>query len=369
MAWFDEAKELKSKGLTLKQISEQLGVNYSTVRARFSKERKKESDQKVEAVKESQTTDFQIKDKLLKELKKAKTLDELLRKTPDDVDADRIINVISSLENEGYVIDKIGNKYVLRTSYTLEHQNRFDVHWNGDKIIRFGIVSDPHLTSKYQQLTHLNTMYDIFVAEGIDTVYNPGDILEGEYHSRKGHVYEIFKHGADEQVDYAIEKYPKRKGVTTYFITGNHDHTHLKNAGYDIGRAIARERDDMVYLGMNNASIYLTPNCRMDSAHPLDGAAYALSYSLQKTIEATPVDDLPQIYISGHHHKSIYLYTRGIHALEAGTFQAQTPWMKGKRLPAHVGGWIVTVHVNDEGIITRFIPEWVPFPKSIKNDY
>ena len=30
---------------------------------------------------------------MLKELKKAKTLDELVRKTPDDVDADRIINV------------------------------------------------------------------------------------------------------------------------------------------------------------------------------------------------------------------------------------------------------------------------------------
>lgn len=368
MAWFDEAKELRYKGLTLKQISEQLGVNYSTVRARFSKERKKESDQKVEAVKESQTTDFQIKDKLLKELKKAKTLEELLQKTPNDVDAERIINVIRLLENDGYVIDKIDNKYVLRTSYTLE-QNRIDVNWNGDKIIRFGVTSDPHLCSKFQQLTHLNTMYDIFEREGITTVYNPGDLVEGEYHSRKGHVYELFKHGADEQVDYVIHNYPKRKGITTYFITGNHDHTHLKNAGYDIGRAVARERDDMVYLGMNNASIYLTPNCRMDLAHPLDGAAYALSYSLQKTIEAMPVDDLPQIYISGHHHKSIYLYTRGIHALEAGTFQAQTPWMKGKRLPAHVGGWIVTVHVNDEGVITRFIPEWVPFPKSIKNDY
>ena len=60
MAWFDEAKELRDKGLTLKQISEQLGVNYSTVRARFSKERKKENESKVEKVEERRTTDSQI---------------------------------------------------------------------------------------------------------------------------------------------------------------------------------------------------------------------------------------------------------------------------------------------------------------------
>lgn len=80
-------------------------------------------------------------------------------------------------------------------------------------------------------------------------------------------------------------------------------------------------------------------------------------------------DDLPNIYLTGHHHKAIYLYYRGIHCLEAGTFEAQTPWMRGKRLAAHVGGWIVTLHVDAEGNIKRFIPEWIPFPKTIHHDY
>lgn len=365
--WFKKAQELKSKGLNLKQISEQLGINYSTVRSRFSKEKKKEEN------KETKTKEVSVQNKdmekiLLKELKKPKQLEELKNKFSEEVTIDCIKECINSLISRGYVITELNDKYLLQTSFTLEH-NVVKTNWNGDKVIRFGIVSDTHLCSKYQQLTHLNKMYDIFEKEGITTVYHAGDISEGDYQGRKGHVYEIFKHGADQQVDYIIENYPKRKNIVTHFITGNHDHTHLKNAGYDIGRPISRERDDLIYLGINNASIFLTPNCRMDIAHPLDGAAYALSYSLQKSIEAMPVDDLPQIFVVGHHHKSIYLYTRGIHALEAGTFQAQTPWMKGKRLAAHVGGWIVTVHVDDEGMVTRFIPEWVPFPKSIKEDY
>ena len=364
--WFEKAKKLHKKGLNYVQIGEELGINKNTVRSRFGRAAKA-AQLKVEKEK-PKTTDGQLQVILSKDLKKSKTMEELLHKKTEDVTEARIIKVMDNMIDSGYIIDKINGKYLLRTVLTTEH-NTVDVNWNGDRIIRFGVASDMHLNSKYQQITHLNTFYDICEKEGIDTVYNPGDLVEGQYQGRKGHEYEIFNHSADDQVQYVVDNYPRREGIKTVFITGNHDHTHLKNAGYDIGKRIVMERDDMTYLGMNNATIMLTPNCRMDMLHPLDGSSYALSYALQKTIEAMPVDDLPQILLVGHHHKSIYLNIRGIHAMEAGTFQAQSPWMKGKRLAAHVGGWIVTVHVNDKGEVTRFIPEWIPFNKMIKNDF
>jgi hypothetical protein len=125
----------------------------------------------------------------------------------------------------------------------------------------------------------------------------------------------------------------------------------------------------MIYLGMLNAKINLTPNCVVELNHPLDGGSYALSYSTQKSIDAMTGGEKPNILLTGHHHKAMYLFYRNIHALECGTFEAQSAWMKGKRLAAHVGGWICTVHVDDNGNVTRFIPEFVPFYDMVKEDY
>jgi len=83
-------------------------------------------------------------------------------------------------------------------------------------------------------------MYDIFQQEGIETVYHAGDITEG-VNMRRGHEYEVFKHGTDEQQQYVIDNYPKRKGIITKFITGNHDHSGIKAAGHDIGYPIERQ--------------------------------------------------------------------------------------------------------------------------------
>jgi UDP-2,3-diacylglucosamine pyrophosphatase LpxH len=211
-------------------------------------------------------------------------------------------------------------------------------------------------------------MYDIFEKECIKTVYHSGDISEGE-RMRPGHEYECFLHGADEIEQYIIKNYPKRNGIKTYFITGNHDISTVKACGHDMGTFIANKRDDMTYLGMLNAKINLTPNCVVELNHPLDGGAYALSYSIQKYIDSMTGGEKPSILINGHHHKAMSLFYRNIHAIEAATFEAQSAWMKGKRLAAHVGGYIITVHVDDEGHVNRFIPEFIPFYEMIKEDY
>ena len=186
---------------------------------------------------------------------------------------------------------------------------------------------------------------------------------------RRGHEHEIFKFGADDQAQYVIDNYPYRQGITTEFITGNHDASHIKNGGIDIGRIIARERQDMTYLGQSNAKINLTPKCVLEINHPLDGASYAISYSLQKLIDSMSGGDKPNILINGHHHKAMYIYYRNIHAFEAGAIQAQTPWMHGKRLAAYIGGWIIEAHIDKDGTVTRCKGEFIPLYRPKQNDY
>ena len=120
--------------------------------------------------------------------------------------------------------------------------------FTGSRLYRFGVVSDTHLNSREQQLTHLNRMYDLFAAEGVSDVYHAGDITAGEC-MFTGQIYEIFNVGFDNQANYIIKKYPQRRGITTHFITGNHDLSYYKSRGVDIGEKIALKRPDLNYLG------------------------------------------------------------------------------------------------------------------------
>ena len=122
-------------------------------------------------------------------------------------------------------------------------------------------------------------------------------------------------------------------------------------------------------MGRDCAVVNLTPNCTLELRHPWDGTAYALSYKIQKMIEAMESDSKPNILAVGHYHKAEYIFYRNIHALQTGSFQAQTPFTRGKGISVNIGGWLVSIRVDEEGHIQGFAPEFVPFYFSIKDDY
>lgn len=240
--------------------------------------------------------------------------------------------------------------------------------WKGNQLIRFGLISDTHINSKYTQFTYLHQYYDYLSDLGVDTVYHAGDIDEGEQ-MRVGHAYECYNQGADDHIAEIVKNYPKRPGISTKFITGNHDSSIFKRCGYDIGASIASKREDMEYLGKDCSIIYLTPNCTLELRHPWNGTAYAISYKPQKMIEAMEADTKPNILAIGHYHKAEYLFYRNVHCFQTGCFQMQTPFTRGKGISIHMGGWIVTVSVDENGYIRYIIPQFVPFYVGIKDDY
>ena len=244
----------------------------------------------------------------------------------------------------------------------------YNPKWNGTTVLKFAIIGDTQLGSKYAQISHLKNFYELCASEGIKDVYHTGDVTDGlKMHS--GHEYELYKTSADDMVQDVIENYPRIEGITTHFITGNHDASIYKQVGYDIGNTITEKRPDMKYLGRDCALIFLTPNCKLELRHPWDGTAYALSYKPQKMIEAMESDSKPNILAIGHYHKAEYLFYRNVHCLQTGCFQGQTPYTRGKGISVHMGGWIITIHVDKNGTITRFGSEFIPYYSSIKDDY
>ena len=222
------------------------------------------------------------------------TVEELSNKTgvlPKD-----IRKKIAELKLEKYNVVHKEHKYELSDQVAVGSAKRLDIkNWQGD-VLRFGFVSDTHLGSKFERMDVLNALYDIYADEGIDTIYHGGNIVDGECRFNK---YEIHTQGLTPQVEYCINNYPKRKGVTTYFITGDdHEGWWIQRERINIGEHIQMKaqsigRDDLQYIGHVEADIDLAENegkSWMRIMHGGGGTAYALSYTPQKIVECVPLN-------------------------------------------------------------------------------
>lgn len=366
--WFlQEAVPLREKGMSYGAIANALGMANTTVKSAFQRAGYKGAQYISDYIQiADKPTENNIGSTFLTLLKSGATIEQISRKT--ELPELAVDGYIKSLITQGYQIEQDGNTYQI--NYTLIEQEP-TIHkkpWNGEKIIRFGLMGDTQINSNYTQITHLHNLYDLYEREGITEVYHVGDIDEGE-EMRKGHKYECYKQGADAHVEEIVKVYPKRNGITTHFITGNHDASMIKNCGYDIGYTIADKRSDMNYLGRDCAIIMLTPNCSLELRHPWDGTAYALSYKIQKMVESMGGGEKPNILAVGHYHKSEYFFYRNVHCIQTGCLQAQTGFMRGKGISAMMGGWIIEAHVSENGTITRLKAEFIPYYTAIKDDY
>lgn len=224
-----------------------------------------------------------------------------------------------------------------------------------------------HNCSLYARDDVLNALFDIWEAEGIKTVYQCGNMIDGEARFNRS---DLLVHGMEGQAKFFAKHWPKRKGMTTYYVTGDdHEGWYTQRECLDIGRYLAdmaqREgRTDLVYLGHMEHDIEFSGRKQtsiMRLLHAGGGSAYAISYAPQKIVESYGPREKPHVLLIGHYHKAEYLYTRAVHVVQAGTTMDQSPFMRKNKLQAHVGGWIVEMTVNDDGVITRFKTEWLPF--------
>lgn len=226
---------------------------------------------------------------------------------------------------------------------------------------RYGLVSDTHLAAREERLAELHNQYDLFQAEGITTVFHAGNIVDG-YLPRinRESVYETT---ADGQADYVIEHYPKREGITTYFITGDDHESWLMGDGYNFGayltyKAELKGRKDLVYIGHVEADVELRTggvSTMLKIQHPGGGSAYARSYTGQKQVESFEGGEKPSILVQGHYHVANYMNDRNIHVVSMPGFQDQTIFARKKRLRMEVGGAIMEFKTNpDDGSVTRF---------------
>lgn len=305
-------------------------------------------------------SDYNIsKKKLIDDLSKPKTIPTLEKSLK--LSRYEILGLIKEVNDEGlYQIIENNNGYQINKN--IAQPKRVYNHFSGDvKEFHIMVISDSHMGSIYEQTAYLDFLYKEAKKRGIQTVYHIGDITDGHYTNRPIQLYSLTAIGFDAQVKNIVDHYPHEDGITTYFILGNHDETHIKNGGANVGIAIARERSDMKYLGIGSARIMLTPKCSADLVHPLDGSAYALSYSGQKYMDALTGGDKPNIIFMGHHHKAMYMFYRNIHYFEVPSTCLQSDWEKRMRINNTAGAWILNIKIDDAGSVVSMTNELIPY--------
>ena len=309
---------------------------------------------------------------------------KVLRKLPCDAQnlaqrfsttRDEIMGAIGALQERGISIHQINGRFEItpppmggkksRHRLVSETNHKGQASW-----FRCGVVADGHTGSKYARDDVLGDLYDRFAEEGITTVFNLGNWIDGEARFNK---HELIAHGMDGQLQHLARVYPQRAGITTYAVSGDdHEGWYAQREGVNIGRYaenVMREhgRNDWVDLGYMNAYVDLENAdsgavAVMEVCHPGGGSAYADSYAVQKAVEAMEGGEKPAIWMGGHYHKMISVNYRGVWCFLCGCTKDLDTFGRKNKLRYVVGGAIIEARQDpDTGAITRFKPDMLHY--------
>lgn len=271
---------------------------------------------------------------------------------------------LQGLRDKGYAVANVetgdGEAFILPKS-TIPFAAKKHIDFRGAELA-VGIVADTHLASTKCAFQFLHDSYDHFEAEGIESVLHCGDVTDGSgERGYRGHQWEVLEGCMDWRgcLRYAHENYPVRKGIRTYMIAGNHDLWEFDATGRDILHMLANgsseplcplpPREDLVYLGQELADVTLGPGVRIRLHHPGGGSAYAVSYKLQKAIEAMPGGDKPHMLLMGHYHQSCDLFLRNVKGIQVPGMQWRTKFLQKHIREPVVGALIVRARIDGDG--------------------
>lgn len=349
---YDNAGDYKSK-----TIAKRFGGWKEALKKAFPAKKNTERLKKME-IKDNFT------ERLLTLLQKPSTLMDLANNA--DASPKKVVEAIEKLKKSGVNIKEQNEEFWIEIADVMRPEDKEYRHTI--TTTKVAVISDTHLGSKEQQLTHLHSFYDHCEKRGVDTVFHIGDMFAGNGKVYRGQMYDIFINGIDDVVEYAANNYPRKEGITTKFITGNHDLSWYKSSGIDIGVQLDQARPDMEYLGQLGVYIYFD-GIKAYFMHPTGGRAYAVSYKPQKFIEGFSSQNKPQLFLIGHYHSSGFFYQRNVYAFMVPCFEGQTSLFVAKGWMPEVGGWILDLNIDKTNTIASVNQEYISFPKLIKHDY
>lgn len=174
--------------------------------------------------------------------------------------------------------------YNLKKDNNMNDKHRVNITMHKeDNLFRCLVISDTHIGCVDSDVKLLDIVYEYATKNGINNIFNCGDIIEGDYTSSSKSIKDIHS-----QLDYLLKKHPYDKNINNYVILGNHDHHSLRENGFDIAKTIKNSRYDIVPIGSGQGNV----NIKNDSI--------ILFHELYDGFK--PIITNEKIVLSGHSH-------------------------------------------------------------------
>lgn len=295
-----------------------------------------------------------------------------------DINELEVLGMIKELKSNGENISITRKKdgiYIENFGDIKSHNHNTKTLFNNEREIKFLLISDTRLCSKFAQLTILNDLYKKAYDMGVRHVFHLGDIVEGIYFGKnKKYNQVVLHHNPDTQAMYVKKNYPYISDMTAYFITGEHDLSFLKTKDReDVGEQIANMREDLVYLGQENCMVYLQSDngkpIKIDLRHPTGIVPYTVSYKPQRIVDAMRSEERPDVINFGHFLVHDTFFHHDVLVNQVPSCCATTPEMINKGTNNIVGATILTLYLDNKNRIIKTERMFLNYRTIIEDDY
>lgn len=297
-----------------------------------------------------------------------------------DVDELTVLGMISMLKQKGVNIYKEKTKNdIIVTSFgdgKISSMMPYVID-DDSKELSILVISDTWYGSLFSQPSIVNDVYKFAYKKGCSLAFHLGDISVGRYpnNDEEGRA-SIFAHGFNAQSEVIVNSYPYIEGMKTYFLTGEHDHRHIKEEGMDIGNTIGQKRYDMIYLGPNRRDILIKPTkgkngIKLRLYHQEGSGTYQISYKSDQYIRAIRGEDKVDIIFQGHSLVMDEFERRNMTVFQVPGLLGTAPEIAKNKKYKHntVGAWIITLKKDGNYKLDRIIRGKLPYYDTYTDDY
>lgn len=121
---------------------------------------------------------------------------------------------------------------------------------SSNKEFRCIIISDTHIGNVDSNMDLVKIVYEYASKNGINIIFNCGDLIEGICSSDKKNIKDIYG-----QIETYLKKHPYDKNINNFTLLGNHDYHSLHYDGLNISKKIINSRYDIVPIGYGKSLV------------------------------------------------------------------------------------------------------------------
>lgn len=285
--------------------------------------------------------DLQIKGKIKYLLNKKNSEDQICQKL--GINEVQLLEYLKNIKYECIQKENVQKEYILKENH------------NNDLCL----ISDVHYGIKNDGQKALLSVYDVCKEKDIESILCSGDLTDGVYKNNSFYESHYLTSWKD-YVDFLVDNIPNNGLSTLYTIAGNHDITLSNKLNVNILEEIACQRDDIVYLGEEEANIKIGEDAHLKMVHSLCHSKLSLESRINYAYNEYKDKNIDILQI-GHIHQSQYQHKGDMYIFQTGTLKQPVLNAQNSNQKTDQSCFLIYPTYSNEGRLTELDYEEIGF--------